>query len=72
MELFITASDSSDQEELLLNVIAACTNITYYACQVEIVELIFIIHLIISNLSTFVKWMKVILALQMIGKTPLS
>ena len=38
LDLLLCASDVNsykDQEELLLNVIAACTNITYYACQVH-------------------------------------
>lgn len=33
LELVTCACGRSDQEELLLNVVAACTNITYYACQ---------------------------------------
>ncbi len=33
LQLLRTSTDDSRQEELLLNTVAACTNVTYYACQ---------------------------------------
>ena len=38
LELLACATASDDHEELLLNVVATCTNVTYYACQVSGVE----------------------------------
>lgn len=40
LELFICAQDGDDKEEMLLNVIAACTNVSFYTGAVSITHTI--------------------------------
>lgn len=48
-----TEERTGEEEELLLNTVAACTNITFYACKVRTLRLSLLLFLVMPLVADF-------------------